>query len=284
MNIFDKLQNIDRRIIYLLVVAVIAVPLIAKPKKHPTVILPEVRNAYATLDRVPKDKIVLISSIWGPGTEPENAPQTTAIMRHLFQKNIRFAVVSWDQPGTELTYQIGKSLEKELGKKYGVDWAHFGFKILDKPPLLGISRDFRKIMSKDIDGTPIDKLSAMDGVKNASNLGAVVEITPSGTLEFVMAYLTGSKIPLVYCPTAVMSVEAYKYLDSGQVKGMLNSAVGAAQYETLIGQGNKATDASITTWALSAVHIYILILILLGNVGYMVTRRRSTIDGGASDE
>ncbi len=130
MNILYRLQNLDRRILYLLLVAVIALPLIIRPKAHPSVIFKEVENAFKVLDNVPQDKLVIISEVWGPGTEGENGPQTEVIMRHLFQKGIRFAVASWDQAGNEMTYQIGTRLEKEYNKKYGVDWVHLGYRLL----------------------------------------------------------------------------------------------------------------------------------------------------------
>ena len=121
----------------------------------------------------------------------------------------------------------------------------------------------------------------MKGIKDFHNIGAVVEITASGTLEGTMTYMTQPNgLKLLYCPTAVMSVEAYKYLDSGQLKGMLNSAVGAAQYETLIGMSNVTTKASVTTWTLSTAHIFIIVLILLGNLGYFASRKAARRQGG----
>ena len=56
-------------------------------------------------------------SCWGPSTESENGPQTAALMRHMFMKGIRFGIVSWDQAGSQMTYDIGKGLEKELHKQ-----------------------------------------------------------------------------------------------------------------------------------------------------------------------
>jgi hypothetical protein len=118
-------------------------------------------------------------------------------------------------------------------------------------------------------------------VRNYSQIGAVVDITSTGMLGYWIPYLTTPKhISLVYCPTAVMSAAAYPYLDSGQVKGMLNGAMGAVQYETLIGRGNVATDASATSWALSTAHIYIILLIALGNLGYLAARRAGIATGG----
>ncbi|NLN79684.1 MAG: hypothetical protein GX141_12300, partial [Armatimonadetes bacterium] len=116
--------------------------------------------------------------------------------------------------------------------------------------------------------------------KNYKQLGAVVDLTSVGLMGYWISYLTTPKhIPLIYCPTAVMSAGAYPYLDSGQLKGMLNGVMGAVQYETLVGQSLVATDASASSWALSAAHIYILFLIVLGNLGYLAAKRAGLAGG-----
>ena len=282
IKILIKLQQIDRRIIYILLAAVIAVPLIIRPGKHPQIIFPEVQKSYNILNNIPKDKIVLISTIWGPETMSENGPQTEAIMRHLFKSGTGFVLISWNQAGSEITYQMGKKLEKEMGKKYGKDWVHLGYKVpyLDVV-LRGMSGDFQKVMGHDKFGTKLSEIPLTKNVKTHAQIGAVVEVTPVASLEAWIAYYCGpNKIPLIYCPAAVMAAEAYPYLDSGQVSGMVNGVVGAAQYEKLLGMDNVRTDAAATCWALSAAHILIIILIILGNIGYLATKRSGSKYGG----
>lgn len=275
MNILQRLQTIDRRILYVLLAVVVAVPLLLRPSAHPSVIFNEVRDAFDTLKNVPKDKIVLISSVWSAGTEAENGPQTEVIMRQLFMDGTKFAVVSWDPVGTKLTYDIGAKLAKDLHKHYGTDWVHLGY---NPGPIYtvisGMGRNFKGQFKTDWQGTSLDKIPCLKNIKDYKQIGAAVEITPSGTLEIWIAWFaTKYNIPLIYCPTAVMAAEAYKYLDSKQLAGMLNGVIGAAQYETLLGMGKEKTYAAAASWALSAAHIYIIILVILGNVGYVLSRR-----------
>lgn len=273
---WKKLQSIDRRILYILMAIVIICPLIAKPSRHSNIVFNEVKNAYNVIDAVPDDKIVIVSDIWGPGTIAENGPQTEIILRHMFMKNKKFIMISWDQAGTELTYKIGKELEKEYGKVYGKDWIHIGYRVAYLSVVLrGMSEDFHKVLGTDIHGRSLKSFEVTKNVQGAKDFGAVVEITPSATIESWIAYMTGIyKIPLVYCPTAVMAAEAYPYLDSGQISGMLNGVIGAAQYEVLLGMGDVATDAIAYSWALSFAFIFIIILIVLGNLSYIMTRSR----------
>lgn len=272
----NLLQTIDRRILYILIVLVIIIPLITRPNIHPKVITPEVKNAYAVLNTIPKDKIVFISTVWSAGTLGENGPQTDAIVRHLLRNGTKFVMVSFDVAGSELTYQIAENASKEMGKTYGKDWVHLGYKVPQLQLILaGMAKDFQKVYSTDRFKTKLSKIEVTKNVKTYKDVGAVIDITPSSTIEYWIAYFCGPRnVPLVYCPTAVMAAEAYPYLDSKQINGMLNGVIGAVQYETLIGRGNDQTDAAATALALSSAHIFIIVLIILGNAGYFLSRSK----------
>jgi len=183
MSFVQRLQSIDRRILYIVMAAVVAVPLIIQPSAHPSVIFDEVQGAYDTLNRIPKDKIVLISTVWSAGTEAENGPQTEAIMRHLFRNGTRFAVVSWDPVGAKMTYDIGADLEKKLGKRYGVDWVHLGYNPGPISAVIsGIGKNFKRQLKTDYRGQSLDKVPLLKNVNDHRQIAAAVEITPSGTL------------------------------------------------------------------------------------------------------
>lgn len=295
MRIWAILQNLDRRILYVLIAIVLAVPLIIRPAKHPDAnsVFPEVRGAYDTINGIPDGKIVLLSNTWSAGTKAENEPQLEALMRHMLAKNIKFAIMSWDAAGSEITWQSAERIQNDVNRErrkrgqpllsYGKDWVHLGYKTGVYAIIAsGLGEDFQKVFSVDRKGTKLSKLPAVSYVKDAKQIGAVVDVTSTGMMGVWIPYLTTPKhIPLIYCPTAVMAVTSYPYLDSGQLKGMMNGVMGAVQYETLIGRGNVKTDASATSWALSCAHIYILILILVGNLGYLAAKRAGIVSGGS---
>jgi len=278
MKVFAKLQTIDRRILYLVIALVIAVPLLRRPARHPHIVFPEVRNAYKAMGNVPEGKIAIVSTVWGPGTRAENEPQTEAIMRHLFREGTKFVVISWDPLGSEVSYDDGAKIAKEMGKRYGEDWVHLGY---NPGPIYtvvsGMAKDFHAVFKKDKFGKKLTDIPVTADVRDQSDIAAVAEITPSGTVSTWIAYFTMPyHKPLVFCPTAVMAAEAYPFLDSGQINGMLNGVIGAAQYETLLGMANERTYAAAASWALSSAHIFIIFLILLGNLGYAMTRKRGS--------
>ncbi|MGQ9454539.1 MAG: hypothetical protein ACUVRS_07120 [Armatimonadota bacterium] len=226
-------------------------------------------------------KIVIVSCVWGPGTRAENEPQTRAIIRHLFMQDKRFVILSWDQLGSQLTYEDALEISKQLGKRYGIDWVHLGYNPGPMYAIIrGLGKNLPSTLKVDRFGKKLKDIPATSNVRDYRDIGAVVEITPSGTVAAWIAYFNQPyNIPLVFCPTAVMSAEAYPYLDSGQLDGMLNGVIGAAQYETLIGMEKERTYAAAASWALSCAHIFILVLILLGNLGYALSRKRTGMGG-----
>lgn len=270
------LQNIDRRILYVLVALIISVPLVTKPNYHPAIVFSEVSRAYRVLDTVPEGKTVFISTIFSGSTEAENGEQTKVIVRHLFQKRQPFVMISWDQAGNRLSYEMTSRIADEMGMKYGTDWLHLGYRIPNLQTMLrGFGQDFRGTFKTDFHGDSLDKTPLGARLKNAGDFGAVVEITPSATLESWIAYFCEPyHVPLVYCPAAVLAASAYPFLDTGQVAGMLNGVVGAAQYETLLGRTDKPTSAGAMSLSLSLAHLVILAFILLGNLAYWLEKRR----------
>ena len=273
MNFFERLQHIDRRIMYLLLALVIAAPLIWTIHQ-PVTVSPAVKKAYKTVEDMPADKMAVIVIYWGSGTMAETGPQTSALIRHLFKLNKKFAIVAFDPQGSKFAYDSAITIGDELHKKYGVDWVHWGY----KPPanllplLQSFPRDVVKAMVADINGTPLAEVPAMKGIKTIRDIGLIADVTSVGELDAWIAYIYGSyKTPIVYCPTAVIAPEGYNPLDAGQIKGMLPGLQGAAAYERLLHVEGFAT---VAMGPLSASHVLIIVLIIAGNIGYISARRR----------
>jgi len=272
MAFLVNLRNIDRRIMYLLLIVLVAVALKWDFMRQKMPVDTAVRGVYNAVEDVPKGKIAVISITWGAGTIGENRPQTEVIARHLFRKRVPFVMISWDQQGTTLAYNTVKRVADEMHMVYGRDWINAGYRpgyvaqflqafVNDVPGK--ISRDFR--------GVPVVRYPMMKGIKTAEDIGLAAEITPSGTLETWIAFLgQPHHVPLVYCPTAVMVPEGYNYLDAGQIKGMLPGLIGAAKYEQVLSVRGFASRAAN---ALSVSHLLIILLIILGNLGYLAARR-----------
>ena len=113
----------------------------------------------------------------------------------------------------------------------------------------------------------------MKGIKTRSDVGALIEITPSASAEgWLGMFEKNNSPPFLFAPTAVMAPTYYPYLDTGQMAGMLTGIKGAGDYEGLLGTHSFGSRAA---GALSLVYALIIVLILLGNIGYYATRAAS---------
>lgn len=281
MNItfWQKLQAIDRRIIYAILLVFILVPLFV-PKissKLPVIPSKQSLDFYHTMGRVGREspnKIVILDGQWSPSTRGENQWQTQAIINDMMQRHIHFAILSFDPQNNPLVQGIVDSLAPKYGYVYGRDYINWGF----RPPSVfpqtvkGLVTDIPGTIRKDINNKPIESFPVMKGIKTMQDVGAIVEVTPTASIDTWIQLAQGVyKTPLLFAPTAVMAPTYYPYLDSGQISGMLTGVKGAGDYEKLthtVGVGTQATGA------LSLVYALIIGLIILGNVGYYVTRRR----------
>jgi len=275
LGMFEKLQHIDRRYMYALLAILVAVPLIWG-FDQPMTITPAVRGVYDTVEKMPPDTIAIIDILWDSGTIAESRPQTEALIRHLMMRNKKFAIVAFMPQGSKFAYDSAKKIGAEFGKEYGRDWIHWGYRPGGAmiPFIMGIGRDIPGTVKSDIDGNPVESFAIMKGIRSVKDgdVGMIAEVTPSGTLDYWIAYIYGSyRTPIVYCPTAVMAPEGFNPLDAGQIKGMLTGMKGAAEYEAMLGHKDFATRAA---GSLSTSHLLIIVLIIVGNIGFMSSRRR----------
>jgi hypothetical protein len=268
------LQTIDRRIMYTLLIVLVAWPLI-RPLGMPIPITPQVLGVYKAVEAIPKNKVAIVSVNWDAGTSGENEWQTRAIVRHLMRHGTRIIFVAMNAPqGSEFAQQIGESIGKEYHKVYGTDWVNVGFRPNMDNVVMAMRLDIPGTLKTDRDLRPLSEFPIMRRVKTIKHdVGLIVETTGSATLASWISFVQGvDKVPLAYCPTAVMLAEGYNPLDAHQIVGMLPGLKGAGEYEELL----KRPDFGYRgAGALSTSHMLIIVLIILGNVGYVVVGRRA---------
>ncbi|NLC57187.1 MAG: hypothetical protein GX774_10145 [Armatimonadetes bacterium] len=272
-------QRRQSRIIYAILAGLMAIFLLFE-LKLPFLVGPQARGLYEAVEKVPAQKPILLVLNWAPGTYGENYPQTEALIQHFFLARKPFAIFGIDPVGPSLGQEIAARQAERLGRTYGVDWVNIGYRPLQLPMILGMTRDLPGTLKRDAQGTELATLPLMRGVHSARDLGMIIDVTPSATLDIWIQYFHGAVgTPVGYAPTAVMAPEAYPYLQSKQIVGMLAGIKGAAEYAALLQQ---RPDASLA-WkyppmramnAVSIAHVLIVVLIVLGNYQYFTRHRR----------
>lgn len=85
--------NLDRRIIYSIVMLCVAIPLI-KPLGMPFRITPEVQNGFELIESLKTGDVIVISADYGPSAEAETHPMYIALLHQCFRKGIRPVVLT----------------------------------------------------------------------------------------------------------------------------------------------------------------------------------------------
>lgn len=273
-TIWQRMLSIDRRWLYAILFVNIVVFLLS-PVRLRAPISPPVQKFYDEIESLRPGDLVMISSNWSASTLAENQPQLEAVLKHLMRKGVHFTFISIEAQSRDISLRLAKRLTEEAGYEYGKQWAHFGFVPNLIVAIKGMVNDLPATIKQDVTGTPIQQLPVTKGIKSLKDYKMVIDITPSGTVPIWISY-SPKEVRILYCPTSVMAAEAYTYLDSGQVKGMITGAKGAQEYEQLLGiTGLGAPFAN----AISFSHVLIIFFILLGNFALLMQRLHERREG-----
>jgi hypothetical protein len=129
------------------------------------------------------------------------------------------------------------------------------------------------VFNTDSRNTPIQQIPMMEDIKTYDDISLVIDFAAGASTEAWVIYAYekyGQKIAAGV--TGVIISQLYPFIQTGQLIGLIGGLRGAAEYET---QVNKSGNA--TTWMSiqSIVHLVIIILVILGNVAYFISRRRT---------
>jgi hypothetical protein len=262
----ERIGRIDRRLIYGLLFLATLTPLVFG-LRLPLYVTEDAQNLYQTIERLPPDKMVLLFTDWEAGTIAENRPQNVAIARHLLRRHIPFALLSINSQTSPQVAEdaVQEAIRAEGHGIYGVDYCNFGYRVGTPPWLQALAGNLVQSVSTELKGRPLAELPMMRGVTTIhDNVSLTIDITATNTINDLIPMIhAATGVPMGLACTAVMAPEAYPYLDSGQLVGMLTGMRGAAEYEILIG----APGFGVTAMAgQSAAHLFILGLIALGNL------------------
>jgi hypothetical protein len=63
----------------------------------------------------------------------------------------------------------------------------------------------------------------------------------------------------------------YQYYSAHQISGIIGGLQGASEYETLV---EKPGAATLGMPAQSSAHVLLILLLIIGNIGFILTKRR----------
>ena len=271
---FLKIGSIDRRWIFLIIAAVVIIPLIF-PVGLPIRPTDTTKNVYDSIEKLPAGSKVLLSVEYSPSTRPENHPMTISILRHLFKNNHKvFITCLWPDGQFMAQDAINQVAKQEFNKTYGVDYVFLGFRPGNEAVVKGIVSNLRKLYTVDVYQKKIDEIPLMKGINNFKDFDFLFSSSAGfpGTIEWVQYASDPTGIPMASGVTSIQVNEVMPYVQAGQMVGVLAGMPGAAEYEALINQKGTATSGMD---AQSVAHLVIVLFIILGNVSFFIERNRS---------
>ncbi len=277
MTFVDRLLNVDRRIIYLLVFVAAVIPFLF-PVDIEIKVTPEVRSIYDFIENHPEGTVMMLASDYDPQTQAENDPQARAMMRHMFRKGHKVIVMALSQDGAALTEMMTNSVSKEYGKRYGEDYVYLGYKPYPNIIILSMGEDFRLSYPKDYYNTKLDELPMMRNIKNYDDLAGVLEVGGGNvSTMWITSAVERYNVKLAVAVTAVSGPQYYANLQAGQLFGLMGGLKGAAEYEMLLKDEYIRLKAPLKAIqgmnVQNFVHVLIILLTVIGNIAFFYKKR-----------
>lgn len=280
-----RVHEIDRRIIYLALFLLLTIPFLLR-WRLPVYISPETKAFYEAVERVEEGKLIMVMSNWGPGTQGENDPQYRAVVKHLLRSRKKFALISLtDDPvpiaiADKITRDLIEEEKRRSGQfdwRYGIEWINLGY----KPGPLGttlqaLSTDIWKVVTRDYTGRDIGSFEIMKGLRTMADVQLFIACV-AGREALDVIGIVKSRYKELEVATTTMSIVAtslYPYLESGQLSGMLDGLRGANEYESIL---DPRSPTSPRVNALTIGHLFLISLIVLGNLGYVKAKKEGVI-------
>ena len=286
MNLIDRLNAIDRRIIYLILAIVVIIPMLL-PIPQKVRVMEPVEKCFNAIDTIAQDKALIMDFDYDPQTLPELEPMGLAILRHAFTKRIKVLVLCLYVQQLGLAKKALDEIVPEFNAVatsnadsiiYGRDYVFLGWQPPPLVPLLGMAESITNVYQVDYYGNRTDSMPILQKIKNYNNVELVVSLAAS-SIPLTWVYYPQNRygVQMAAGVTAVSAGDFYPFLQSGQFSGLIVGMKGAAEYEELLSQRlkiNKKRKASESLSSITYAHLAIMAFIVIGNIAFIIKRRK----------
>ena len=282
-KMLERIGNIDRRIIFVLMALAVIIPLALKLSMEMPVGEGPSHDLYEHIDELPADSRVLMSFDYDPSTKPELQPMARALVTHMLSTDLNIvAMALWPQ-GATLGQRVLSNVSDSLGAEQYQDWVNLGYKTGGPVLIVRLGSSLEAAFPTDLEEVPYGEIPMLRDISTLRDFDMVVTLSAGdpGIPAWVMIASDRFGVPVGGGCTAVSAPQFYPYLqqregERPQMEGLLGGLRGAADYETLI---RRPALAAAGMSAQSIAHLVIMVFIVIGNVTYFATRRRKKKGG-----
>ncbi len=269
----EWLSKLDRRWLYLTMALAIIIPFVARAK-FPIIPSATSKKIYDAVEALKPGAAVVLSADYDPGSEAEMYPMTVAILSHLAKKDVRVIITQLWPNADPLVQEALKQTLIPADKQYGRDYVNLGYRPGGSILISKCVDDIAQAFKTDTKGTAVTDIPAMTGVKRLADVDLFIVLSAGtpGIQEWVEQCQSRTGRPMASGMTAVSAPDFFQYVNAGNLIGILGGLRGAADYEYLVGRPGRGI---LGMGPQSFGHLLIVLFIVLGNVGYLMARRRS---------
>ena len=269
----DKLMNLDRRIIFILVALGVIIPTFLEVN-FPIVASQPTRNIYNRIESLPIGTSIIIAFDYGPGSMPELHPMAKAVLTHCFRKKVRVIGMTLITEGATLADEMMRDVAAATGAVYGEDYVYLGYRSGSELVLREMGNSINAVYESDYAETPLAEIPMMQDITNYEQINLVIDLASGETVESWILYAnTRYNQEIAAGVTGVMVSQMYPYLQTKQLVGLMSGLLGAAEYEQLIEQPGTGTKGMSVQ---SFVHLLVAGLVIWGNIVFLIQRRRAS--------
>lgn len=282
-TVWQALARIDRRIVYLILLVVLVVPLLlslgmsVKPLSD---VSQRVRQVFEQVDSLRyTGRPLMISVDFDPASQGELLPMLKAMLRHAFARDIRVLVLGLWPNGAGLARRALEETAREFDRQNGRDFVFLGYKAGVDAVILGMGENIANTFPRDGFGLKVADHPMMQDVRKLPDIGFLVSLSAGtpGYADWLLYAQSRYHSKMATGTTAVQAADAYPFLGTGQLLGIIAGMKGAAEYEVLVAQAGlrqAGTPAINAMDAQSFAQFAIVILVIIGNVGFFLSGRR----------
>ena len=262
-------SQIDRRAIYLLVLAAVAIPtFLAVPTRVPPTA--SVEAVYTRIEALPPRSLVWVPFDLWASNRAEVGPGALAVMRHLMRRGHRIVATSLIPDGVSISEAVMGKAAAETGRTYGTDWVVLGYKAGNATVIKQACGSLPAAFPVDIHHTPLDQIPLTRDLRNMRQAALVFVVCDNNLFDgYAAIAATENKMTVAGITNAVMVPILTPYVNAGQITGLLGGLRGGAEYESLTG---IAGDATAGMTAQSVMHLLLMGLIVTANASYAAER------------
>jgi len=271
-SLAQRLEFIDRRFIFVVMAIAIITPLLF-PLGLSVESSRSVRDFYNAVEALPRGATVLVADDWDPGSMAELRTASVVVHEHLFQRGLKVIDLTLWEGGTGIVDRTLQDVASRYDVTYGEDYVWLGFKAGREQAMLPLAENLHNFFPTDAHGTPLDKLPITANIHGVDDVALIFSVSAGypGTKEWVQQIAGRFDTPMVSICGGVSAPEYYTYYEAGQLVGLVGGLQQMAEYEKLIDRPAFATRAMD---AQSVGHYTLAGLILLGNILYLINRRK----------